>query len=294
MPEQTLGGVYVANVTPFKDDAILSVDDGAYLEHVAWLSEQGVRGVVPFGTNGEGPSVSLEEKLRVLGALFDCASRLQVIPSVMQGNLPDTLHMIEALNGHPATAVLVLPPYYFKPADAEGLKRFYGPVIEASQHPVVAYHIPKYAVPVHIEVVGALPFWGVKDSGGEPGYAEAVLGAGKGVLVGTEDDVSSRVGIGAQGAISALANFVPEEVVALYESARTDDGTVGEALADALREARARTKEYSSPAVLKRLAQERHGVPMGTVRPPFVPLPEGYDPGEVIRIARAAGPGGAA
>jgi 4-hydroxy-tetrahydrodipicolinate synthase len=291
---ETIGGVYVANVTPFKNDGTLAVDDGAYLDHVAWLSEQGVRGVVPFGTNGEGPSVSLEEKLRVLGTLFDRVSRLQVIPSVMQGNLPDTLRMIEVLNGYPAAAVLVLPPYYFKPADAEGLKRFYGPVIEASEHPVVAYHIPKYAVPIPAGVVDALPFWGVKDSGGEPDYAEAILGAGKGVLVGTEDDVHSRVEIGAQGAISALANFVPREVVALYDSARIDDGNVGEALADALREARARTKKYSSPAVLKGLAQERHGVPMGTVRPPFVPLPEGYDPGEVIRIVRAAGSGGAA
>jgi 4-hydroxy-tetrahydrodipicolinate synthase len=294
MPERSLGGVYVANVTPFKDDGTLDVDEGAYLEHVAWLSETGVRGVVPFGTNGEGPSVAIEEKLRVLEALFDRGPRLQVIPSVMQGNLPDTLRMIEALNGHPVAAVLVLPPYYFKPAEAEGLKRFYEPVMEASEHPIVAYHIPKYAIPVPAEIVVSLPFWGVKDSGGEPGYAEAVLGAGRGVLVGTEDDVRSRVGIGAQGAISALANFVPEEVVALYESATGGDDSIGEALADALLEARAKTKEHSSPAVLKRLAEERHGVPMGTVRPPFVPLPQGYDAAEVLRIVRAAGTGGAA
>jgi 4-hydroxy-tetrahydrodipicolinate synthase len=294
MPESTLGGVYVANVTPFKDDGTLAVDEGAYLEHVAWLSEGGVRGVVPFGTNGEGPSVAMEEKLRVLKALFDRAPRLQVIPSVMQGNLPDTLRMIETLNGYPAAAVLVLPPYYYKPAGAEGLKRFYEPVVESSEHAVVAYHIPKYAVPVPAEVVGSLPFWGVKDSGGEPGYAEAVLGAEKGVLVGTEDDVRSRVGIGAHGAISALANFVPEKVVALYDSATSGDDSVGEALAGALLEARAKTKEHSSPAVLKRLAEERHGVPMGTVRPPFVPLPQGYDSAEVLRIARAGGTEGAA
>jgi 4-hydroxy-tetrahydrodipicolinate synthase len=142
--------------------------------------------------------------------------------------------------------------------------------------------------------VGALPFWGVKDSGGEPGYAEAVLGAGKGVLVGTEDDVRSRVGMGAQGIISALANFVPDEVITLYESSTSGDESVGEELAGVLLKARAKTKEHSSPAVLKRLAQERHGVPMGTVRPPFVPLPQDYDAAEVLRIARPAGTGGAA
>lgn len=284
MAEQELGGVYVANVTPFKDDG--AVDDGAYLEHAAWLAGEGVRGVVPFGTNGEGPSVALEEKLRVLEALFSRGLKIQIIPSVMQGNLPDTLSLVERLNDYPAAAVLVLPPYYFKPASPEGLRRFYEPVLEASAHPVISYHIPKYAVPVPEDLVGALPFWGVKDSGGEPGYAETVLGMGKGVLVGTEDDVRRKVGMGAQGAISALANFAPAEVVALYEGARDGDGERGEALAGALLEARAKTKEHSSPAVLKRLAEARHGVPMGTVRPPFLPLPDGYDPYEVIRLAR--------
>lgn len=291
MTDAELGGVYVANVTPFAADT-LEVDDGAYVDHVAWLAERGVRGVVPFGTNGEGPSVALEEKLRVLGKLFDRTRGLQVIPALMEGNLPDTLRMVAHLNGDPADAVLVLPPYYFKPADTEGLRRFYEKVLEASEHRVIAYHIPKYAVPLPVELVVGLPVWGVKDSGGEPGYAEAVLGAGRGVLVGTEDDVRSRVGAGAQGAISALANFVPEEVVALYASARDGDEARGEALAAALLEARTKTKEHSSPAVLKRLAQERHGVPMGTVRPPFEPLPGGYDAGEVLGIARAAGGAG--
>lgn len=88
--------------------------------------------------------------------------------------------------------------------------------------------------------------------------------------------------------------MVPDEVVALYDSATSGDEQGGEELAGALLEARAKTKEHCSPAVLKRLAQERHGVPMGTVRPPFVPLPQGYDAAEILRIAWAAGTGGAA
>src|SRR5918994_1053984 len=134
---QTIEGVYVANVTPFRDDAALSVDVDSYLAHVSWLGEMGVRGIVPFGTNGEGPSVALHEKLRVLEALFARDLPLQVIPAVMQGNLPDTLEMVEALEDYPATAVLVLPPYYFKPASAEGLERFFEPVLAATRHPVI-------------------------------------------------------------------------------------------------------------------------------------------------------------
>ncbi len=85
MPERTLGGVYVANVTPFKEDGTLAVDEGAYLEHVAWLSEGDVRGVVPFGTNGEGPSVSVEEKLRVLGLGRDVVRGARGDPDEVEG-----------------------------------------------------------------------------------------------------------------------------------------------------------------------------------------------------------------
>jgi dihydrodipicolinate synthase/N-acetylneuraminate lyase len=279
---QTIEGVYVANVTPFKDDASLSVDVDSYIAHVSWLAEMGVRGVVPFGTNGEGPSVALHEKLRVLEALFARDLPLQIIPAVMQVNLPDTLEMVEALEGYPATAVLVLPPYYFKPASAEGLERFFEPVLAATRHPVILYHIPKYAIPVPEEVVTGLPVWGVKDSGGEAGYAEAIVEGNKGVLIGTEDDLWRRLNMGAQGAISALANFIPEKILDMYEKVKSGDEAGGQALSGKLQKARSMTKEYASAAVLKKLAEARHGAPMGTVRPPFIPLPEDYDPEPVL------------
>jgi dihydrodipicolinate synthase/N-acetylneuraminate lyase len=69
-PGHGIEGVYVAAVTPFRDDAARTVDVDAYLAHVDWLASKGVAGVVAFGTNGEGPSVSGREKLEVLRALF--------------------------------------------------------------------------------------------------------------------------------------------------------------------------------------------------------------------------------
>jgi dihydrodipicolinate synthase/N-acetylneuraminate lyase len=287
---QEIEGVYVANVTPFRDDGTLAVDEEAYLEHVAWLAEMGVRGVVPFGTNGEGPSVTLGEKLQVLEALFGRGFPLQIIPAVMQSNLPETLEMLRVLEDYPATAVLVLPPYYFKPVEPEGMVRFYEPVLGATDHTTIVYHIPKYAVPVPERVVKELPVWGVKDSGGDEGYAESVLQDGKGVLLGTEDDLWRKLGTGAQGVISALANFIPEEVLALYEKHGEGDKAEGTALSEKLQKARAMTKEYASPAVLKKLAEARHGARMGTVRPPFVPVPAAYDPNPALQaVSQGAG-----
>ena len=278
-------GVYVANVTPFKDDGSFEVDIEAYLAHASWLAETGVRGIVPFGSNGEGPSVTLREKLEVLEALFERELPVQVIPAVMQGNLPETIEMLSALEEYPVAAVLVLPPYFFKPPSSEGLKRFYEPVLSTTRHLVILYHIPKYAVPIPEEVAIELPVWGVKDSGGDYDYAEALLEAEKGVLVGTEDDLWQRLNVGAQGVISALSNFIPEEILEMYRRVQAGDEAGGRALSERLQKAREMTKEYDSAAVLKRLAEARHGTPMGTVRPPFVPLPAGYDPEPVLAAA---------
>ncbi|MGY1637827.1 dihydrodipicolinate synthase family protein [Geodermatophilus sp. SYSU D00742] len=275
-PAGVLEGVYVAAVTPFRDDERFTIDVDSYLAHVQWLAGHGVTGVIPFGTNGEGPSVSPREKRAVLAALLPAAGPLHVVPTVAEGNLPDTLDLLAELQDLPVRAVMVLPPYYFRPVAAEGLRVFYERVLAATRHPVVAYHIPKYAVPVPAELVAALPVWGVKDSGGEPGYAEAVHAAGKGVLVGTEDDLPARL-LSATGSISALANIVPEQVVALYGHVRGGRPAEAASLSAHLQQVRAMTKQYAGPGVLKRVAEARHGHRMGTVRPPLVPVPPSFD-----------------
>jgi dihydrodipicolinate synthase/N-acetylneuraminate lyase len=275
-PAALLQGVYVANVTPFFDDDRYSIDHRSYGAHVRWLADHGVTGIVPFGTNGEGPSIAAREKRPVFEVLAEAAADLQIIATVAEANLPDTLDQLAFLDDLPVRAVMVMPPYYFKPVETEGLKIFFERVVAVTRHPVVLYHIPKYAIPIPADLVVSLPVWGVKDSGGEADYADTLHADGKGVLVGTEDDLPGRLPK-ADGCISALANIVPEQVVALYSRVRAGRGEEAAKLSDHLREVRAMTKEYASPGVLKRVAEVRHGHPMGTVRPPLVPIPPSFD-----------------
>ncbi len=279
-----LEGVYVANVTPFVDDDRFSIDIEAYLAHVQWLASHGATGIVAFGTTGEGPSIAAREKRPVFEALAARGWDLEIIATVAEANLPDTLDQLAFLNELPLRAVMVLPPYYFKPAATEGLRAYYERVLAAARHPVVIYHIPKYAVPVPTDLVMSLPVWGVKDSGGEAGYAETLHAAGKGVLVGTEDDLPGRL-ITADGSISGLANIVPDQVVALYSHVRAGRAEEAGKLSAHLQEVRAMTKEYASAGVLKRVAEQRHGQRMGTVRPPLVPIPPSFDAEAAVALA---------
>ncbi len=278
-PADLLSGVYTANVTPMRDDERCSIDVEAYLHHVRWLAGQGVHGVIPFGTNGEGPVITAAEKRPVLDALLssgDWPEAFQIVPTVAEGNLPDTLDQLAYLDDHDVPAVMVQPPYYFTPVEPDGLREFFRRVLNHTRHPVIVYHIPKYAVPVPAELVLELDVWGVKDSAGDPGYAEAVFEGGRGVLLGTEDDTPRRL-LTAQGTISALSNIVPEQVVALYDHVRAGRDEQAQSLAGHLQQVRSMTKAYSSIAVLKRIAGLRQGVELGAPRPPQLPLPADFD-----------------
>src|SRR3954452_20349832 len=269
-PALGIEGVYVAAVTPFRDDPARSVDIDAYLADVSWLASKGVAGVVAFGTNGEGPSVSGREKLEVLRALFAARPDVAVIPTVAEATLPDTLEMLAALEDLPAVAVMVLPPYFFKPVAPAGLLDFFEPAVRATRHPGVLYHIPRYAIPVPVEVVAALDAWGVKDSGEDRGYAQDVLAAGRGVLIGTEDDLHGRLSGGAQGAVSGLANFAPEDVVGVFEAVRAGDHDRAAELSARLRRGGGAAAAPAPPkgaGVAARGNPPRHGPPAARARP---------------------------
>ena len=57
-----ISGVYVPLLTPFDHQG--TVDTWAYGAFAQWLVSRGVDGVVPFGSTGEGPSLSLRERIR--------------------------------------------------------------------------------------------------------------------------------------------------------------------------------------------------------------------------------------
>ena len=55
--------------------------------------------------------------------------------------------MLRLLEDYPATAVLILPPYCFKPVEPEGMLRFYELALRATGHAAILYHIPSTPSP---------------------------------------------------------------------------------------------------------------------------------------------------
>lgn len=106
-------GVYVPLLTAF--DQAGRIDAGAYAAYAQWQASRGVDGLIPFGTSGEGPSLSMRERLAILARLPDAVPGTPLIPTVMESSLDAALEFVSAVNDIPAAGILVLPPYYFRP-----------------------------------------------------------------------------------------------------------------------------------------------------------------------------------
>src|SRR3954471_8469817 len=68
----TLRGCGTALVTPFKADG--AIDEAALRKLVAWQVESGIDFLVPCGTTGETPAMSLDEALRVIDLVVETAN----------------------------------------------------------------------------------------------------------------------------------------------------------------------------------------------------------------------------
>ena len=291
-----ISGVYVPLLTAFSPDG--RADPGASAEHARWLVAAGVDGLVPFGTSGEGPSLSLREKRGVLDALVAAVPGTPLVPAITESSLDTALQLVQVANDAPVTAVMLLPPFYFRPLGDGGLRRYVSEILAASSHPVLLYHIPEFGPAVPVPLVAELPVWGVKDSGGDLSYTRAVLAAGKQVMVGAEHTIVDAVQAGAAGSIPGLANVLPEHLVAVVAAARAGDtAAAGQILGQALAfrdEMLGALGPLEWMSAMKLLAKSRHGVDLGGVRAPLPDAPGGFASqfeGRLARLLAEAGSG---
>lgn len=221
-------GVWPALMTPLREDA--SIDLPRFTSHAQALLAAGCGGVTPFGTTGEGPSFSVDERRAAVDALVAAgvpASRILV--SVSCAALPDTMALARHAQGIGAWGILLMPPFFFKGVPDAGIVDAMSQVIaalDARPLRVVLYHIPQVAAvglsqPVITELLRrhGPRIVAIKDSQCDRAHslalADAFMQADQpviGVHVGNELDLPALAARGSRGAVSGLANFMPRTV----------------------------------------------------------------------------------
>ena len=216
-------GSMPALVTPFKNGEI---DETAYRALIDWQISSGSHGLVPVGTTGESPTLSLEEHRRAVDICIDEArGRVPVIAGAGSNNTVEAVALAIHAEQAGADAVLVVTPYYNKPTQ-EGLYQHFKAVNDAIGIPIIIYNIPSRSV-VDLSVdtmrrLSELPnIVGVKDATGDVGRVSRqrhAMGPDFIQLSGEDMTALAAMAAGGHGCISVTANVAPELCAELMEA----------------------------------------------------------------------------
>ena len=266
-------------------------------ENIAQWNQTGLAGYVVLGSNGENVYLSEAEKRAVIVTARKAtpSSKLLVVGTGHESTRLTIESTQTAADLGADGALVVTPSYYRGQMTTEALYRHYVSLADASPIPILVYNVPKFTglniAPTLVARLAEHPnIVGVKDSAGNIGQLIEIIRLAPPefeVLVGNAPTYYSALGVGAIGAVLALANVAPRECVAIKEL--FDQGKLDEARALHFRlmpVGRAVTGQFGIGGL--KAALDLLGYYGGNPRSPlFYPRPEEVE--EIRGILRQAG-----
>jgi len=207
-------GIYPAAVTPFDEKGRVDMTSVARL--LAWFESNGCKGAVLAGTNGEGPSLGAVEKRDLLREAMPLRGSLDLVLGIATSSTDEAIWLGKQASTIGASAVLLMPPYYFREATECGVREWFETVISRAPLPVMVYNFPqRTGFTIRPELLQKLcafeNFVGAKDSSGDDSnllsYKQAV--GERTLFVGNETLIINALKAGWSGSISGAANVVP-------------------------------------------------------------------------------------
>ena len=234
MTRPMLRGAYTALVTPFTPDGAL--DEEAFRRLVRWQVLAGIDGLVPCGTTGEAPTLSSDERDRLIAATVETVAerpsrgRVHVIAGTGTNDTAATVRATRRAAALGADAALVVAPYYNRP-DGRMLDAHFRAVADEGDLPIVVYNVPSRTgtnvdaatflrLAEHPRVIA------VKEASGNLEQIARICAERPrdvAVLAGDDAWTLPILALGGDGVVSVASNEIPGELVALCAAARAGD-----------------------------------------------------------------------
>src|SRR3954470_3050994 len=229
-----LRGAFTALVTPFTTHGDL--DEAAFRRLARWQILAGIDGLGPSGTTGESPTLSTEERERLISATVEVIAerpsrdRVRVIAGTGTNDTRATIEATRRAATLGADAALVVAPYYNRP-DARMLLAHFRAVADEGHLPIVVYNVPSRTgtnvdadtflrLAQHPRVVG------VKEASGNLDQIAVICrDRPRDVAVLAGDDVATLavLAMGGDGVVSVASNEIPAEMSALVAAWHAGD-----------------------------------------------------------------------
>ncbi len=218
-------GCGTALVTPFQQDG--SLDEPAIRRLVRRQIDAGIDFLVPCGTTGESPTITLEEHLRVVELVVEeAAGAVPVLAGAGGYYTKEVIELAQEIEKLGADGILSVTPYYNKPSQ-EGLYQHYKAIAESLQLPIVVYSVQGRTgvnvEPATLARLAEIPnIAGVKEASGNIGQMANVMHAVPSdfaVLSGDDAIAIPLIALGGRGIVSVASNEIPAEMTQLAQAA---------------------------------------------------------------------------
>jgi 4-hydroxy-tetrahydrodipicolinate synthase len=217
------GRTLTAMITPMASDGSVDYDGAARLATYL-VDEMRNEGIVVNGTTGEAPTTTDEEKERLIRVVLEAVGdRAKVVAGVGTNVTTHTIHLASQAERAGAHGVLVVTPYYSKPAQS-ALAAHFSAVADATGLPAILYDIPgRTGVPISTDTLVRLAehprIVAVKDAKGDLAASSQVL-ARTPLAYYSGDDMFNLplLSIGAVGFVSVTAHVVGDRLRDMVEA----------------------------------------------------------------------------
>ena len=212
-----LTGLIAAPFTPFREDGSIHLPQIEVL--VEHLIAQQIKGIFICGSTGEGPSMTVEERMQVAEAFVSLSDkRLYTFVHVGHNSLAEARKLAAHARQIGADAISATVPTYFKINTVEALIKSLAEIAEgAPDLPLYYYNIPSLTG-VNLDMAGFLTqatdqlptLAGIKYTAPWLHEYQACLHTAQGlydVLYGTDEMMLGALAVGAQGFIGSTYNF---------------------------------------------------------------------------------------
>ncbi len=228
-----LGRLLTAMITPFDEKGEVDYEQAKKLALA--LLESGNDGVVVSGTTGESPTLTREEKLRLLAEVKSAVGeRGAVVAGTGNYNTKETIELTKEAERIGADAVLLVVPYYNKPTQ-EGLFEHFKTIASNTNLPCILYNVPSrtvtnLAASTVLRLSQIDNIIGIKEASGNlTQVAEIINGVSDDFLVfsGNDGDTFHILTLGGYGVISVASHLVGLQIKELID--KVVEGKVAEA-----------------------------------------------------------------
>lgn len=219
-------GIVPPTVTVFDSEG--EIDKEKNERFLLHLIDEGVHGLFVSGSTGEASLMSPKQRKEIIDIGVAVAKgKVPLYAGTGHNSTRITIEVSKYAEKAGANAIIVHTPHYPKPIQ-ESLYQHYKAVAEAVSIPVWAYTWPdQYGVDMEPKTVARLAedgyIQGIKDSHLDIDHTAEIIRLTKGdfIVFGGEDTlIFPLLCLGGHGSISVLANIIPAEVAAIFDTFR--------------------------------------------------------------------------